>query len=132
MRKFLAVLFCSLCLSIGMFAQSVLGTWNYHYDWGCNGGYASTTITFNSNGTFNDGQGNNGKWYQVGFYIIWEYTNKTTYAGNMIGGTMMGMMATTWSTSEGCWYWTKTTMKMIMKMEVAVDATGKKIITKKK
>jgi hypothetical protein len=50
----------------------------------------------------------------------------------MIGGTMMGMMATTWSTLEGCWYCTKTTLKKIMKMEVAVDATGKKIVRKKK
>lgn len=132
MKKFLTVLFCSLVLSVGMFANGVVGTWNYNYDWGCSGGYASTTITFNNDGTFSDGFGSTGKWYKVGCYVIWEYTNNTTYAGNLIGGAMMGMMATTWNNSKGCWYCTKTTWKKIMKMEVAVDASGKKIIKKKK
>ena|GEM_PF-493480 len=132
MKKFLTVMFCSLVLSVGMFATNVVGTWNYYYDWGCDGSYALTTITFNSDGTYSDGFGSTGKWYQVESYIIWEYTNKTTYAGNMIGGVMMGMMATTWSTSKGCWYCTKKTLKKIMKKEVAVDASGKKIIRKKK
>lgn len=119
-------------MSVGMYAQTVVGTWNYYYDWECNGSYNSTTITFNNDGTFSTGFGNNGKWYQVQNYVIWEFPSGTTYAGNMVGNAMLGMMATTWSSKKGCWYCTKKTLRLKRKPEVQIDASGKKIIMKKK
>lgn len=131
MKKFLVIV-CTMVLSLGLYATSVVGTWNYYYDWGCNGGYSTTTITFNTNGTFTAGS-LSGKWYQVESQIIWEFKNGTTYAGSKVGGVMSGMMATTWSTLKGCWYCTKKAylLKKIT-VEEDFDMSGQKKIRKKK
>jgi hypothetical protein len=129
MKKFLAVV-CTLVLSAGLYAAtSVVGTWNFYYDWDCNGGYASTTITFNNNGTFTS-QSYTGTWYAVESQIIWKYPSGTTYAGSKVGGVMSGMMATTWSALKGCWYCKKQAyVSMAPKAEENLDATG--VIQKK-
>ncbi|MGE5343352.1 MAG: hypothetical protein ACM3SY_17935 [Candidatus Omnitrophota bacterium] len=123
--KKISIIFCLLLvLGIGVFAASPVGSWNYYYSWGCNGRYSSTTITFNSNGTFST-PGYTGRWYQVEGQIIWKYSSGTIYSGTIVGNAMMGMMVTTTGTT-GCWYCTKrgTTRS---EQETEIDESGKKV-----
>lgn len=83
--------------------MSVVGSWKMFYDWGCDGGYSSTTWTINANGTFTT-PSYTGKWIQNGGVIILLYNSSTTvYAGNVNGSAMVGAM-TTFSGLTGCWY----------------------------
>lgn len=104
MKKIFLILSFVMVLSLGIFAQNAVGTWNYYYDWSCNGGYGSTTITFNADGTFTSTP-YTGKWYMVQGYIMWIYSSGTTYSGTIIGGAMVGMMNA--NTMTGCWYCSK-------------------------
>jgi hypothetical protein len=130
MKRISTILCFLLVLSVGMFAQSAVGTWNYYYDWGCNGGYGSSTITIKSDGTFSCGV-YNGKWYQVQGQIIWVFSvsNATTYSGTIVGGAMLGMMENN-TGQTGCWYCTKQDYKAL-KMEEPLDVNGKKLKKKK-
>jgi len=87
--------------------MAVSGSWKFFFDWGCDGSYSNTTITFNANGTFKTGEGLTGKWVQVQGMISWLYdgTPGTVYAGNVIGGAIAGMQ-TTWGGGNGCFYCT--------------------------
>jgi hypothetical protein len=92
--------------------MSIVGKWTFHYSWGCNGQYITDTVTFNANGTFADSQGHGGNWSEnppgnPGMMEL-QYTppTRTTYAGNVQGGAMVGMMST-FGGDQGCWYATK-------------------------
>lgn len=88
--------------------MSVPGTWNLHYDWGCSGNYSQTSITFNSNGTFTDGQGSNGTWASHDGQIIFQFTNNVSYAASVVESAMVGISFAPPSGS-GCWYAVKST-----------------------
>ena len=133
MKKFLVVLFCVGVLSVGLSAaQTFEGTWDFYFDWGCNGSYAHVTITFKNDGTFKTSENLTGKWYQLENQIIWEYTNGTTYEGTKVGAAMLGMMTTT-QNSQGCWYCVKKLLMLFKKArDIKVDSGGKKIMIQKK
>lgn len=128
MKKILLVTCFVMVLSLGIFAQNAVGTWNYYYDWSCNGGYSSTTITFKADGTFTT-QTYSGKWYLVQGYIMWIYPSGTTYSGTIIGGAMNGMMNASGMT--GCWYCTKQNYfaprVMSIRGEKDFDVSGKNV-----
>ena len=104
--------------------MAVSGTWKIFYDWGCDGGYSNTTITFNADGTFKTGEGYTGKWVQVAGMITWRYDSGTTYAGNVIGGAINGMQ-TTWSGFNGCFYCTANTATATATATAASATTAK-------
>jgi hypothetical protein len=84
--------------------MAINGQWTLHYGWGCTGSYGQTGITLNNNGTFSS-QGYTGKWIQNDGMILFQYdtANKTTYGGNFIGNSMVGMMST-FAGLNDCWY----------------------------
>ncbi|MGI0119596.1 hypothetical protein [Zooshikella sp. RANM57] len=83
------------------------GTYQYFYDWGCDGSYAQTTITYNSNGTFTDGQSNSGNWSERNQIVIHGYQNGVLYTGYHSGNVIVGVSGTT-SNLSGCYYLVKT------------------------
>ncbi len=102
--------------------MSLAGNWTLHYSWGCSGSYGNTSLTFNANGTFKDGQGHSGQWAslvgQVQF--VYEPTPSAVYSGNVSGGTMSGMMTNFHLGEQGCWY-------AIMTKIPEAHATAKKV-----
>jgi hypothetical protein len=85
-------------------AQAFPGNWTIFYDWGCDGSYGKTTMTFNANGTWSSGEGYNGLWMQAAGMILFTFNNsETTYAGNMASKSVTGI-ATTFSGLDGCFY----------------------------
>jgi hypothetical protein len=85
--------------------MSIVGTWTFHYSWGCNGVYFQDKVTFNSDGTFADSQGGAGNWSEDPGMMELQYNPplRTNYSGNVQGNAMVGM-STTVSWFEGCWY----------------------------
>jgi len=112
--------------------MSIAGTWTLHFSWGCSGGYNSTSLTFNTNGTFNTGDGFHGQWSVVGGNVqfVYEPTPSAVYSGNVTGGAMVGMMTNFSFGGHGCWYGTTTTIPpaLAAKTKVAhaenIDSSG--------
>jgi len=81
--------------------------WTWYYDWECDTYQIGTsTITFNNNGTFTDGEGSNGYWYKEAGMVTLEfnmdYCPPTTYAGNIRNqDTIQGMMVSAFE-ETGC------------------------------
>lgn len=110
--------------------MSIQGNWTLYYSWGCTGSYTSTSITFNSDGTYKDGQGNSGRWMQVSGTVVFIYNSGSTpsYAGNVVSSAMTGMIATP-SGSTGCWYALSQSLSQakLEKGSGALDASGAKV-----
>lgn len=85
---------------------SVAGGWTLTTDWGCDGSITgSFTVTFNANGTWTSSGGNNGRWYQVGSMVVWNFANVANliYSGNLSGSWMSGVQGyPTAGGSTGC------------------------------
>ena len=108
--------------------MAVVGQWTLHYDWGCVGRYVQGAISFDNNGTFRGGEFETGKWTQNDCMILFQYdTVKTTYGGNIVGNTMVGMMST-FEGSNGCWYAIKvgSTIMSAEEHKPEFDASGNK------
>jgi hypothetical protein len=101
--------------------MSILGKWDYYYDWNNTGNYSQTTITFNSDGTFINGQGAGGKWNLLDGSIVINYTGGTIYAGNMCGHAMVGTM-----NSLGAWYTVHQKVSKTLEKNVVDTADGDK------
>ena len=84
--------------------MALSGSWNLHFSWGCSGGYSTSQITFNTNGTFASAP-YTGKWVQVGGMVAWRFDQSpnTVYAGNLMGGAITGLMSV-FTGSNGCFY----------------------------
>jgi serine protease AprX len=110
--------------------KKILATeWTWFYDWGCDGSYNQAVLTLNDDSTFADSQGHTGKWVRVEGMIILQFdTVKTTYAGNVAGSAMVGLMST-FGGLNGCWYAIKQTSTLVLATEIKaeLDVTGKKI-----
>jgi hypothetical protein len=102
--------------------MSIAGEWKLFYSWGCSGSYGQTTITFAPAGTFKTGDGYSGQWASLSGNVQWVYepTPSAVYSGNVIGGSMTGMMTNFKLGEQGCWY--ATTAKI-----PAASATEKKV-----
>jgi hypothetical protein len=77
------------------------GTATLAFDWGCDGSYSTSPITFAANGTFNAG-GLTGVWVVVENFLTFKFdSNGTTYSSVVAGSTSTGVQ-TTWSGLNGC------------------------------
>lgn len=85
--------------------MSIVGTWTFHYSWGCNGVYFQDQVTFNPDGTFADSQGGEGNWSEDPGMMELQYSPpiRTNYSGNVQGSAMVGI-STTFTGLQGCWY----------------------------
>jgi hypothetical protein len=84
--------------------MSVPGNWTLFYDWGCSGSYGSTTMTFNSNGTWTSGQGYSGVWVQAAGMLMFKFnSSNTVYAGNLASKSVTGIQST-FGGLNGCFY----------------------------
>ena len=93
--------------------MSVSGQFSLHYSWGCSGTYATSTVTFNANGTFATGDGFSGKWSQTNGNILWRYNGDSAiYAGVVNGGAIVGNMANFAASNHGCFYCSKPTASL--------------------
>lgn len=99
---------CPFHSLVGTDICRVTGEWTLFYDWGCDGGVGSTTITFYDNFTFVSGSGSGGTWTLSGDEIIWTYSNGTEYTGTIDGPTMEGTMVS-YTGTPGCWWAERTT-----------------------
>ena len=98
--------------------MAIPGTWTLFYDWGCDGSYSQTSITFNANGTFSTGSGNSGNWSQGSGMILWKYsTSNTCYGGNFASQAMVGI-SSTFGGLNGCWYATQSTANLLSATEL--------------
>lgn len=111
MRKALLFLCFAVFLvgAVQLNAVTIPGTWDFYYDWGCDGGHGSTTITFTYStyvSTFTTGNGNSGEWYQkdedVHIYF-YNLSSNVIYVGQKVGNTIFGVMKAG-ETVTGCWY----------------------------
>ena len=79
--------------------ETVSGQFNLHFSFGCSSSYGTSTVTFNTDGTFSTGDGFHGKWSQTNGNIIWRYDGDSAiYAGVVNGGAIVGNMITSVST----------------------------------
>lgn len=84
--------------------MAVPGNWMLYYDWNCDGGYGSTTMTINANGTWTNGQGYSGPWIQAAGMLTFQFNNfKTTYSGNLASQSVTGIQST-FIGGNGCFY----------------------------
>jgi len=102
--------------------MSLAGNWTLYYSWGCSGSYNSTSLTFNTNGTFKTGDGYSGQWASVGGNVqfVFEPTPSAVYSGTVTGGAMSGMMTNFHLGESGCWH--ASALKM-----PEIHATAKKV-----
>ena len=80
--------------------MAVTGQWTLHFDWGFTGGYGNTPMTVNANGTWTNGEGYSGTWFQAAGMFVFTFNNSTVvYAGNIsymsVTGTQRGVGAMT-------------------------------------
>jgi hypothetical protein len=74
------------------------------YDWGCDGGYGSTAMTVNADGTWSNGEGFSGLWVEAAGMFLFKFNDiSTTYAGNLASQSVTGI-STTFSGLTGCFY----------------------------
>jgi hypothetical protein len=104
--------------------MSVVGQWTLFYGWGCSGSYSQAAMTINANGTFAIGS-LTGKWVQVEGMVTWQFDNKATYGGNVVGGAMVGLMST-FTGLNGCWYAIKARAMAAKEEKPEYDAAGNK------
>ena len=105
--------------------MSVSGTFSLHFSFGCSGSYATSTVTFNADGTFSDGGGGAGKWSQTNGNIIWRYNGDSAiYAGVVNGGAIVGNMINFSISAAGCFYASKATTSAAT--ETDLEPTGEK------
>ncbi len=106
--------------------MAVLGTFSLHYSWGCSGTYATSTVTFNADGTFSDGSGGAGKWSQTNGNIIWRYNGDSAiYSGVVNGGAIVGNMVNFHLSEAGCFYASKPTTS-VAAAEADQEPSGEK------
>lgn len=79
------------------------GSGTLFFDWGCDGSYSSTPITFNNDGTFTSGTGNSGTWVNIAGFITFTYTapSETTYSSVVASRAAAGVN-TTFAGLNGC------------------------------
>jgi hypothetical protein len=79
------------------------GNWTLFYDWGCDGGYGTTPMTVNADGTWT-GEVYSGLWVEAaGMFLFTFNDSETTYAGNVASQSITGI-STTFSGLTGCFY----------------------------
>jgi hypothetical protein len=93
--------------------QVAPGSATLFFDWGCDGTYSSTSITFNAFGTFSTGDGFTGTWVRIGGtamgnqagMLTFHYggSSETTYSSVTTSGSATGIQ-TTFSGGNGCHY----------------------------
>jgi hypothetical protein len=84
--------------------MATAGSWTLFYDWGCDGGYGSTPMTVNGDGTWTVDEGYSGLWVEVaGMFMFTFNDSETTYAGTLASQSVTGI-STTFSGLTGCFY----------------------------
>lgn len=92
--------------------QVAPGTATLFFDWGCDGSYSSTSITFNANGTFSTGDSNSGTWVRIGGtaagnqagMITFQFTGSSTTYSNVNTSSAATGIQSTFSGLNGCHY----------------------------
>ncbi|MBN2387060.1 MAG: hypothetical protein JXB85_08565 [Anaerolineales bacterium] len=114
------VLACCLCIALvaailyfgfrdgGFLAGggSAVGTWNFSYDWNCDGDSRTGTFYIYDDRTFSDSQGGSGSWAYTSGELNLIYPGGTTYTGRLNGNTISGTMVDA-DGDEGCWEGTR-------------------------
>jgi hypothetical protein len=107
--------------------MNVSGQFNLHFSFGCSSSYGTSTVTFNTDGTFSTGDGFHGKWSQTNGNIIWRYDGDSAlYAGVVNGGAIVGNMINFSINAAGCFYCNLSTIRVLALTEVDHDSTGAK------
>jgi hypothetical protein len=84
--------------------MAIPGNWTLYFDWGCDGGYGSTPMTINADGTWSNGEGYNGQWVAAAGELMFQFNGyQTTYAGNLASQSVTGISAT-FTGATGCFY----------------------------
>jgi hypothetical protein len=85
-------------------AMAVAGEWTLFYDWGCDGGYGSSSMTVNTDGTWSNGEGFRGRWAEGAGMFMFKFDGiDTTYAGNHASQSITGI-SSTFDGLDGCFY----------------------------
>jgi hypothetical protein len=79
------------------------GTWMMYFDWTCDGGYGSTPMTVNANGTWTSGEGYSGVWVQAAGMVIFDFSTGTIYTGNVASQSITGIQRAA-DGAVGCFY----------------------------
>lgn len=80
------------------------GNWRLFYDWGCDGSYSSTTMTFNADGTWSNGQGYKGTWAGVAGMVTFQFANSTTTYSGVVASLSVTGIQSTFTGLNGCFY----------------------------
>ncbi len=108
--------------------MAVTGNWTLFYDWGCDGGYSSTTMDVKTDGTWTNGEGFSGPWVQVAGMFLFHFDNsETTYSGNLANQSITGI-STSFRGSTGCFYMLQSgvpTSFTARRVEKKADSLGK-------
>jgi hypothetical protein len=91
-----------------------VGMWDWYYDWDCDGDPGNTWVELYSDGTFLNGEGGSGTWYQDGCNFDLYFESQTHYWGVMTidGMYMEGEMETSGGSMWGCWWANRTSSKV--------------------
>jgi hypothetical protein len=106
--------------------MSAVGNWTLHYSWGCTGGYGTSSITFNANGTLTMSP-YTGKWIENSGEVVWKFDNapNAVYSGNEMSNAMLGI-STTFAGLNGCWYALRVGTSLAAEGKSEHDAAGVK------
>jgi len=79
------------------------GTGTLFFDWGCDGSYSSTSITFNADGTFTSGGSLSGIWVNIAGFLTFTFNapSETTYSSVVASRASAGVN-TTFAGLNGC------------------------------
>jgi hypothetical protein len=93
--------------------MGIPGTWEWHFSWGCDGSYLTTTVTLKADGTYTEAGGASGHWAAFAGYFMLNFNGAPGgYSGTIIGSSGHGMQ-TNFSGSNGCWYAVQTSAKAV-------------------
>jgi hypothetical protein len=106
--------------------MSAVGNWTLHFSWGCTGGYSTSPMTFNANGTFALAP-YTGKYTENDGKIIFKFdTSNTVYGGDIVSNDMLGI-SSTFGGLTGCWYALRVgTTALEVDAKTGTDAAGNK------
>jgi hypothetical protein len=106
--------------------MSAVGNWTLHFSWGCTGGYSTSPMTFNANGTFSLAP-YTGKFVENDGKIVFKFdSSNTVYGGDIVSNDMLGI-STTFGGLNGCWYALRVgTTALEVDAKTHTDAAGNK------
>ncbi|MDW6002757.1 hypothetical protein [Vibrio mangrovi] len=117
-------LLCSVGFAGIASAVTTDGTYTLYYDWNCNGGYSSTSVTLSVDGTFTAGS-YSGNWVENNQTLTLTYSSGTYYTGYHTSEAVVGVQRS-YNGLDGCFYMLKSsTVALKQAQSTAVDSDGR-------